>query len=449
MRAAACISLIIAFSSGATAGSVGPVPVQTYGSGGMALVDFALGGTHSDDAHAAVMQGNRLLLAGSAGVTGDSVYPTKSRPALARLLLDGSPDPGFGTNGRIAFLNAPGTDAIFSDVVIDAQGRILVIGGYRAQSNTDYTAVLFMRLTADGLPDTTFGPNGYRLLTFGPSNNPVRMAIEADGRLIAVVNAGGCIAIVRLNTNGTTDMSFRAGGTECLTSDNPTTPIALAGDVRIQADGRIVVVGLANHTAANNGEIVAFRLLSNGSPDPAFGTAGATYVGYDQGGGLYEEARAVAIDSQDRLVLVGAFNNLDSTDIAIVRLLPNGQPDPSFGEEGKSSISFGSNTLAAASGVTILSDDRILLGGQISSVGDSLGFAAVVNPNGDLDTRFGDAGTWIRAAPGTGNGLDFTDLVVDGDSLYLIGHADTTTVTFDRDMAATRLILPIFSDGFQ
>ena len=449
MRAAASIPFLVALSAAVSAGSVGPVPIPTYGADGMTLVDFALGGTHADYAHAAVMQGNRLLLAGSAGVTGDSTYPTKNRPALARLMPDGTPDPGFGTNGRIAFLNAPGTDAIFSDVMIDAQGRILVMGAYRAQSNTDYTAVMFMRLSADGLPDTAFGPNGYRLLTFGPSNTPVRMAIQADGRLVAAVNAGGCIAVVRLNTNGTTDTSFRAGGSECLTSDNPTTPIAFAGDVRIQPDGHIVVVGLANHSAANNGEIVAFRLLPNGSLDQAFGTAGATYIGYDQGGTLYEEARAVAIDSQNRLVLAGAFNNLDSTDVAIVRLLPNGQPDPAFGASGKSSISFGSNTLATASGVTILSDDRILLGGQISSVGESLGFAAVVGPNGALDTRFGDAGTWLRAAPGTDNGLNFTDLVVDGDSLYLTGHADTTTVTHDADMAATRMILPIFSDGFE
>jgi len=449
MRAAKCIPFLAAISVAASAGPVGPVPVPTYGIDGIALIDFAIGGNRTDYVHAVIRQGDRLLLAGSAGVAGDSIYPTKDRPALARLLPNGNPDPAFGTNGRLAFLNAPGTDAIFSDVAIDALGRIVLMGAYRAQPNTDYTAVLFMRLSADGVPDADFGPNGYRLLTFGPSNTPKRLAIQTDGKLVAAINAGGCIAVVRLNTNGTTDTAFRAGGTECLTSDNPTTPIAFAGDLRIQSDGRIVVVGVANHTTINNGEIVAFRLLANGSIDPAFGTGGATYVGYDQGGGLYEEAAAVAIDSQDRLVLAGSFQNIDSTDVAIVRLLANGLPDPAFGQDGKSSVSFGSTTSAAATGVAILPGDRILLGGHLTSAAAAMGIAAALHPNGSLDTRFGQGGTWTRAAPGTGNGLNFMDLVVDGDSLYLAGTADTTNVAFDRDMAATRLILPLFRSGFE
>lgn len=449
MRAATCIPFLAAMSVAASAGSIGPVPVPAYGTDGLALVDFALGGDRTDHVHAVVRQGDRLLLAGSAGVAGDGVYPTKDRPALARLLPTGTPDPGFGTNGRLAFLNAPGTDAIFSDVAIDPQGRIVVVGAYRAQPNTDYTAVLFMRLSADGVPDADFGPNGYRLLTFGASNMPRSLAIQTDGKLVAAINAGGCIAVVRLNANGTTDTAFRAGGTECLTSDNPTTPIAFAGDLRILDDGRIVVVGVANHAAVNNGEIVAFRLLANGSIDPAFGTGGATYVGYDQGGGLYEEALAVAVDSQDRLVLAGNFQNIDSTDVAIVRLLANGLPDPAFGQEGKSSVSFGSATAAVATGVAILPGDRILVGGHLASAMPSMGIAAALDPNGSLDTRFGDGGTWTRAAPGTGNGLNFSDLVVAGDSLYLAGTADTANVSFDSDMAATRLILPLFRDGFE
>jgi uncharacterized delta-60 repeat protein len=460
----------IGFAGTAMAGSLGPLIDPEFGTNGFASTDHGGGVDHTDYGNAIALQGSSLLIAAQASTTGDTTWPTYQLPALLRLHADGSRDTNFGTDGWV-LTPSPGANGGLIDVAMQGDGKIVAFGWYNNSPGDQSRHVLFTRLSASGVPDTSFGPNGLRLVSFGAGDAPSRMTIQADGKVLGLVNytvgtAMACIAVVRLNTDGTTDTAFRSGGNECLTSDNPTTPIAVGTAVQVQADGKILIAGYANHLSAINGDMLAVRLLASGAPDTSFGTGGFTWIAYDQGGSLFDGANAIAVDSMGRIVLAGSFDNIFSTDMAIARLLPNGQIDTSFGLMGRASVNYGSDhstlnrTAAHASSVAILPGDRILLAGDAGIAGPSSytspGTAVELQANGDLDPRFGDSGIWTVLAPDFGSDererVSFQDMVLAGDRAYLVGNVDTFNLSVsteeDPDVATVKLILPIFVDGF-
>lgn len=467
MRGLKLTSLLCAgLAQTAGAGSLGPVADPGFGNAGLAHADHGVGASKSDSGNAAVRQGDRLLIATGASTISADPNTSWQVPALLRLRSDGTPDPAFGNNGWLP-TPMPGTSGDLTDVALTADGRIVAVGRYSSDSGQT-ARVLVTRLSADGVPDTSFGPNGLRLFSFNTQNLPAALALLPDGKLLVMLNhySGAppiCIGLVRLNTDGSTDSTFRNGGTDCLTSDNPSAPQALGTRLAVQGDGKIVIAGTANHLSPNNLDLLAIRLSADGTPDPTFGDGGFVYTAYDQGGSLSDAANALAIDGAGRIVLAGAFENLDSTDMAVVRLLPNGRLDFGFGTQGRVSLNFGANDgYASANGVAILSGDRILLGGSATmtdatgNIQSRPGVAVLLKADGSPDERFGNSGRFAMRAPDIAQderfGLGFSDLVLEGEQVFLTGTVDSWDTSVpgngNYDVAAAKLVLPMFRDGF-
>lgn len=83
-----------------------------------------------------------------------------------------------------------------------------------------------------------------------------------------------------------------------------------------------------------------------------------------------------------------------SSDFAVVRYLPNGDLDATFGSEGKVRVAFSSggvNSNSEAMAVTVDSLDRILVAGRTGQAGQDFAATRILR-NGELDSAFGDAG---------------------------------------------------------
>jgi uncharacterized delta-60 repeat protein len=115
------------------------------------------------------------------------------RIALARLQTNGKPDPTFG-GGDGEVRTKLGDTSFGRDVAIDAAGRIVVIGD-SSTGNTEQFAVL--RYEPTGALDPTFGGDGKVRTTVGIAGGAYGLALQADGKIVAVGNSYDDFAVAR------------------------------------------------------------------------------------------------------------------------------------------------------------------------------------------------------------------------------------------------------------
>ena len=118
-------------------------------------------------------------------------------------------------------------------------------------------------------------------------------------------------------------------------------------------------------------------------------------------------ANAVAVQADGKLVVVGTTyqnNDFSDEDFAVARYNSNGTLDHTFGVGGKVQTDF-PGLAAVASSVVIQSDGKIVVAGGAFPLFTFLGDFKVVryNPDGSLDSSFGDGGIVTTTFPGQGS----------------------------------------------
>ncbi|MCA1841586.1 MAG: hypothetical protein LC792_00075 [Actinobacteria bacterium] len=213
------------------------------------------------------------------------------------------------------------------------------------------------------------------------------------------------------------------------------------GGQAVQPDGKIVVVGTAA-PARNGYAFLLLRFLPDGRPDPSFGTGGrvwsdlVTLATPLQGAVVGDvalgssTANAVVIQPDGKLVVAGATQSGATTAFAIMRYLPDGRPDATFGSDGLALTDFDAATNDSATSLALLPDGRILAAG---AAGDAAGLARY-RPDGQLDPTFGPSGNGTVT---TGEGLlNALSLGAEPDGRLLVaGQAGTSGGPYDFGLA--------------
>jgi uncharacterized delta-60 repeat protein len=154
--------------------------------------------------------------------------------------------------------------------------------------------------------------------------------------------------------------------------------------VAIDRDGRIVVAG---YTLTKNANIAIARFMPNGQPDPRFGN-GAGRVSVDLGGTDY----AFDVALQGRKIVVAGERDLPGrSQFALARFGSGGALDPSFSGDGKAFVNFGTR-FQGANAIAVGSGGKILIGGFSSNGSTGRWAMARFTSNGTLDTGFGGDG---------------------------------------------------------
>ena len=162
--------------------------------------------------------------------------------------------------------------------------------------------------------------------------------------------------------------------------------------VAIQSDGKIVCVGaFSSYNETTRGRIA--RLNSDGTLDSTFAVG---IIGFNN------TIFATAIKSDGKIVCVGAFTYLWFTEVSgIINLTSNGIPD-SFLNSGSSGFGFNGAVFSLAR----QTDGKIICGGNFTTYVDTNSFGvARLNSNTDLDSTF-DTGTGFN-----GDGSAVLDVV--------------------------------------
>jgi uncharacterized delta-60 repeat protein len=369
-----------------------------------------------------------------------------SIPAFAR---DGDLVDDFGGGGlaRMGYTNM--ISNLGSSPLVGADGSLTYC---TTRGTVDHGDMVIARVKADGSPDFSFSTDGRLTIDIGAGTDDTCRAIAAtpDGKVVvagesfdgAVVSFG----LARIKANGGLDTTFGIGGKQRIGFDVFGANTSHATAVAVQSDGTILFAGSAS---TNEGrQMVVARLLPDGSYDNAFNLIGRQRISVGSSSG----AAAMAIDPQGRIVLVGSTNDggpEPNQDMAVVRLLPDGTPDPSFDGDGRARIAFdiGGNDASnrdIAVAMALQQDGRIVIGGEVDiSATDTpntdFGIARL-NANGALDPTFGSGGRVLVPFDQSPSGTDTLQaLHVDAGRIVAAGYAVQGSTSIDVALVRLRV----------
>ncbi|MGH3992074.1 MAG: hypothetical protein ACRDSN_06360, partial [Pseudonocardiaceae bacterium] len=233
MILAAVAMLLVPMQFGGTASAEGGVPGTldpTFDTDGIAVNELVSRLSEVSDA-AQLPDGKVLVLAGG------NVW---------RFFADGTLDTGFDGDGVLK----PASSSQFSGdrMALRPTGGFVLTSG--SAFTPDCASGFVAAFNAEGIPDTNFGGDGVACINSTPQLSLVSdVIVQADGRVVVLGSArpapgeGFRITLVRLDTTGNTvntviqpdsavDTSFESGE-----------------ELAVQADGKIVVAGSTNHCA--------------------------------------------------------------------------------------------------------------------------------------------------------------------------------------------------------
>jgi uncharacterized delta-60 repeat protein len=272
-----------------------------------------------------------------------------------------------------------------NDLVVDTEGRILIVGTSDSAKNSVSTQTLnssdftLVRYLPTGGLDTTFNAAG---VTPGIVQLNIAEQTQNFGGVLQPVNEG-------------------------LTS------------VALTDDNRIIAVGF--YTIGLNTNVAVLKLTEDGTIDTTFNarqelgtTAGLSIIDVGQfpvpnnvvNGVTLDTAQSVAIDGQGRIVIAGTTDNGTNTSVLVIRLTPNGELDPTFNPDSQAPgilvYSVTQDDIAsniAATAVAVTANDSIIVGGSVNgtynnnSIVSSNFFILKLTPDGIVDTDFNAGGT--------------------------------------------------------
>lgn len=273
---------------------------------------------------------------------------------VTRYLPNGAPDPSFGQGGRSRVFQGLRVCAT-SDLVLDSGERVYFSAGFSALS---VFSAWITRMGATSTPVETLGTMDFVSVhpeSYGP------LALQADGKLVAVVQSSvGNHAVTRL-ADTVPDPTFGVGGVARFQLPGE----SRIEDVQIAADGKIIAAGTAQF--GDRRQFIIARLTPNGVLDTTFGEAGVAYIAAARPGESVISARA-AVQSDGRVVVAGTVRRLAAPNepfarIAVARLTVDGQPDARFAGGGVTD--FWRERGADFSFLMLRPDDRVVVGGAI------------------------------------------------------------------------------------
>ena len=338
----------------------------------------------------------------------------------------GDPDPTFSDDGQRIVDFADGRE-LGNAVAIAPSGAIVVAGGYREAGSGQTDDFAIARVSSSGASIETQTPDiqGGDETAFGVAFNGFSDTIVLSG--FSKPNPGVThneFAAVRLDSILQPDPSFN--GTGAARVDFGTG--AVATDVAVDSLFRIVQVGVANAGSGDDDFALTRIRASDGTLD---GTFSGGKVTTDRGG--VEQANAVAIQSDDKIVVAGISGPPGDFDWAVARYSAiDGSPDTSWSPDGWRETDFGA-AQEYANDIAIQPDGKIVVAGNTDA-----GFAlARYNTNGTLDTSFSGDGKLTTAFGGQSDVATGVAVQPDG-RIVAGGHSFSSGGVTSRDFALAR-----------
>jgi uncharacterized delta-60 repeat protein len=300
--------------------------------------DVGGGPVNSDSSYAnlfavAVDSNGKILVGGHF-----SSFSGMGKRYIVRLNDDGSIDTTFNTGNLIPVV-ANSTTTVRA-IALNPQGKILIGGGFTITGQSPSAIYAFARLNETGSFDTTFT---YGNFLFDQFSNVTAIALQPDEKIIV----GGAFKLVygiaRFNSSGSVDTLFQS---------SLTTQVAYA--VCPTSDGKVLMGGLFNFQNSMSVPRTLAQLENDGSQSPLFTIFEADF--------LSSTSNVISAIKmfEDKILIGGHFTSYGGVAYnELVRLNLDGTIDNSF------DIGTGANSKINA--IAIDQNNKILIVGQFST----------------------------------------------------------------------------------
>jgi uncharacterized delta-60 repeat protein len=357
---------------------------------------------------------------------GGRVYVLEGKVLFA-FQSDGKVAGSFGTGGQVTVVPSPGQGGV-SGLAVDSQGRPLVAGTTTGPGQ-EGTQAYVIRFLPDGSRDPSFGSEGEvdtdlglpsvpgqpaRVSAFSivvdPRDRPIiGGSFEKEGEPCGYNLSRGSRApyVARLTATGELDGSYAGEGRALFSSTGGVSWLA-----EIPGGGSAVFTTACSTPPRYEARGSAYSVLAeDGAADPAVTESG---VGFSY--------LAPKIDSSDRIVELESPPPAGEGPDSLVRFLPNGDSDPSFGHKGRVVLRRG---YRYADAFAVDSHGRPIIAVESGRI-------ALMRflPDGRVDKRFGHDGRIST------KGEEPTEITLDSRGrIYALSawsHSSKTTVAITR-----------------
>jgi uncharacterized delta-60 repeat protein len=396
----------------AAAGSLDP----TFGKGGVVVTTLTTAGEgNAVIPYSILLQSNGEIL-----VLANVIDNPQSTTDMLRYTSAGVLDKTFGKNG-IAVLATAGQD-LAESMALQANGQIVVAG----VGTSGFTVE---RLNTDGTADTSFGTDGVATVSVSGRGIAPQLVllVETDGNILL----GGQLeptgrhqpfqtVLARLDSSGALDPTFGTNGTTIVTAPGGCTALAELStgeilDVNAQDIAQFTSTGSLESTVTG-GTLVASAGSENPSTPSVFQPNG-DYLLADE-------------------LFVGEESRAHNASTQVLRFTSTGAADPTFANPSLHFVGAGGAGIEAIpNGIAVQSDGKIVVVGLQSTSTQS--GTTIVNglarllPSGDLDSTFGNDGTVTNQVPSGTQGLEGVVIQPNGD-FVVVGTANTTALAVSR-----------------
>jgi uncharacterized delta-60 repeat protein len=350
---------------------------------------------------------------------------------LARYNYDGSLDESFGNLGKV-ISDYPDL-MLLSSIALQSDGKIVVAGNLFNSSFTISHFVL-VRYNTNGLLDTTFGIDGRVITNLSDKLDKITsIVIQNDGKILASGTTSddsnfSDFSIVRYNSDGTLDPSFGNNGITITSIRTWDFGYAMV----LQDNNSIVVSGSTsnefNPVFGPDYDFLVLKYDKYGVLDATFGNGGSIIIGTTEAN---EKALSVNI-LPDGKIVIGGEHHIMKYSFMISQLLPNGDLDTSFGNNG---VVLNELTSQFIESVAMQTDGKFLIteyngtGGCCSADIKLIRFLA----DGNFDYTFGSNGIVTTNFLNENNQAN--SIAIQDDGKIIIGGISGNQIHYDYGLA--------------
>lgn len=299
--------------------------------------------------------------------------------------------------------------------------------------------VLLARLTPDGQYDTDFGVDGHVVIDIGPNSGMWVKGMSKHNNGLVIVG----YTIVEGVMNPFVLRYTLTGVMDFNFGDSGilTIPVqSYVSGVTTDSDGNIYVSATVGIVEPN---VAVYKVLPNGELDPSFGFFGGTEADFPSN----DESSAISLDEDGNIYVFGDGLLGGVLRGHITSFLPNGMINTNFTGNGRKSVTWpGDKAFGVIDGILSADGSRFYLVGHVNEDGIFNAAATAVDISSNLITDFGVNG-YAEYDLTIGGDEGFKRIVEGANGLYII----TSTQEFPTFSSTTVVLLDengVFVNGF-